>query len=142
MLQVITRTLALMASVGLISQVQASDLLTRTYPPAFEAFQAVAQQGDTGWQIDVRVLDGYYLYVDDFQPEINAGQAPVALDWARPAITQVNDPLRGAVDVMRGSFQTQLSQTSNGELWLNLQGCADSGFCYPPEKRLLAIISE
>ena len=119
---------------------------TPTYPPPFEAFQAQAQQSGEDWVIDIQVLPGFYLYEKDFKPQVVGLSADASLQWSRPALTQVEDPLRGPVNVMRAQFRTTLSNDGSafpaGELWLGLQGCADSGFCYPPEKRLLAIISE
>lgn len=119
---------------------------TPTYPPPFEVFQAQAQQSENGWIIDVQVLPGFYLYEKDFKPQVTGLSADEPLQWSRPALTQVEDPLRGPVNVMRAQFRTTLSGSNSeippGELWLGLQGCADSGFCYPPEKRLLAIISD
>jgi len=119
-----------------------ADSLTRSYPPPFEAFQTIAQQTDAGWQIDVQVLPGYYLYVKDFQPSIVQASDSRSLQWTLPELDRVQDPLRGDIEVMRDRFVTAIETPTDGELWLALQGCADSGFCYPPEKRLLAIISE
>lgn len=116
--------------------------LTNSYPPPYEAYTAIANQSDDGWTIQVNVQEGFYLYKKDFEPQLDTGSQLVLLDWSQPTLFQVEDPLRGQVDVMRDQFTTQIQPNAKGELWLGLQGCADSGFCYPPEKRLLAIISE
>lgn len=137
MLKTITCVIALIASLGMGASANSP-----TYPPSFEAFSAIAQQTEQGWQIDVDVRDGFYLYVKDFQPAVITADNQTPLQWSLPTLDRVIDPLRGEIDVMRHQFSTQLSPAPAGEMWLELQGCADSGFCYPPEKRLLTIISE
>ena len=125
-----------------ISILALANSLNPTYPPPYEAYTAIANQTANGWVIDVQVQPGFYLYVKDFQPQVNDQQSSTLLSWTQPTLDTVQDPLRGSVQVMRHEFQTQLTVEQSGELWLALQGCADSGFCYPPEKRLLAIISD
>lgn len=146
MTNVITLLATVLGTLGANFTLAESFSATPTYPPPFEAFQAQAQQSGDNWVIDIQVLPGFYLYEKDFTPQVVGLSTDQPLQWSRPALTQVEDPLRGPVNVMRAQFRTTLSSSGTefpaGELWLGLQGCADSGFCYPPEKRLLAIISE
>ena len=124
MTNIITLLAILLGTLGVNFTQAESFGSTPTYPPPFEAFQAQAQQSGEDWVIDIQVLPGFYLYEKDFTPQVVGISADESLQWSRPALTQVEDPLRGPVNVMRAQFRTTLSSNGTGfpagELWLGL----------------------
>jgi thiol:disulfide interchange protein DsbD len=84
------------------------------------------------------VPDGYYLYRERFDfgsatPAVRLGNT----DFPRGKIYE--DEFFGEMEIYRGKFEIGLPYTRRAaadavELQLELQGCADIGLCYPPQK--------
>lgn len=116
---------------------------TPEFLPPGQAYQVSAQALDGQWQLNLNITDGYYLYADKLAPY------SVTYGLKQPLTTEPGlrkdypDPLFGTVKIFEASQSLQLTQSpTNGELWVELQGCSKKGLCYPPEQRLLTIIQD
>ena len=95
-----------------------------------------AEAGELLLRFDVP--DGYYLYRERFGFDTEA--ADVVLEEAVfPKGKIYSDEFFGDMEIYRGSFTIQIPYTAAPsatamELKLQLQGCADIGICYPPQK--------
>lgn len=84
------------------------------------------------------VPDGYYLYRERFGFE--SATSVVALGSAEfPPGAIYEDEFFGVQEIYRGEFDIAVPYTRSGsvrqlELELRLQGCADIGLCYPPQR--------
>ena len=84
------------------------------------------------------VPDGYYLYRERFGFESTT--SVVALGSAEfPPGAIYEDEFFGVQEIYRGEFDIAVPYTRSGpvrqlELELRLQGCADIGLCYPPQR--------
>ena len=104
--------------------------------PAAQAFPYIAVAEAHAVTLSFQLPKGYYLYRHRFAfesltrgvafgaPELPAGQAHV-------------DEFFGAVEIFRGDFQIHIPYRRSGaenemQLRLQLQGCADIGYCYLP----------
>ncbi|MBL6749462.1 MAG: protein-disulfide reductase DsbD N-terminal domain-containing protein [Nevskia sp.] len=90
------------------------------------------------------IAGGYYLYRDrlHFRATLPAGavlQAPMLPEPAR-----VEEPGHGAAAVYRNALQARLGWPAAApaprRIAVSYQGCADAGFCYPPQTRLIEVI--
>ncbi|CAH0532402.1 Thiol:disulfide interchange protein DsbD [Vibrio stylophorae] len=111
----------------------------QAFAPVDQAFPfSFSQQGD---RVTLRwdTLPGYYLYQSSL--EISGDQAqfkPVTL----PVGEQYHDEYFGDVIIYRQpiSVDVHLTQASNiSTLTVHYQGCAASGFCYPPESKQIPL---
>lgn len=114
--------------------------------PPDQAFQVSAQVTSANQvQVSWRVADGYYLYRDKFQfqspmPGVTVG-AP-----AFPAAELKQDQVFGQVAVYHhaGTLQLPIHYAAAAPDALTLevttQGCADAGFCYPPQHHTLRLL--
>ena len=111
--------------------------------PPEEAFPYIAFAQDESVVLSFQIPQGYYLYRHRFgfesltdgivlgMPELPEGRAHV-------------DEFFGAVEIYRGDFQIRVPYRRSGsanelQVRLELQGCADIGYCYLPvswEKRV------
>lgn len=105
------------------------------------AFQLdVSWQGDdisVGWYI----RPGYYLYRNRLgfsSPNAQLGK-PVL-----PKGIKDQDPYFGKVVIYRHNLLVKLPVIKSGKiltLIVRYQGCADAGYCYPPQKRTLKVVN-
>ena len=86
------------------------------------------------------ILSGYYLYKGKFQfishtPGITLGAPRL------PAGEQQHDGFFGDQEIYRNGVTAMLPYSGAGKLDLEVvyQGCADIGFCYPPQKKYFAL---
>jgi thiol:disulfide interchange protein DsbD len=88
--------------------------------------------------LDFEVLDGYYLYRDKF--DFVVADPAVALGTPRFPRGEIHeDEFFGEQEIYRHDFEIAIPYTlkaaaSDVELELRLQGCADIGLCYPPQR--------
>ncbi len=122
----------LLLSAGL--QAQEPDLL-----PPEEAFRFELSAGEEAVRLDMDVADGYYLYrkrfaFESLTPGVTLGE-PVFPDGEIH-----EDEFFGEMEIYRHRFVISVpySRTDAApaslELQVRLQGCADIGLCYPPQK--------
>ncbi|MCF7355314.1 protein-disulfide reductase DsbD [Vibrio sp. CK2-1] len=96
------------------------------------------QQGDTV-TLDWQIKPGYYLYRERFSFQANnaeIGEAKI------PEGTFHSDEFFGDVHIFTEPVSVEIplkSVTDNGELIVQYQGCATTGFCYPPETRIVPL---
>lgn len=96
------------------------------------------QQGDT-ITLDWQIKPGYYLYHERFSFQANnaeMGEANI------PEGTFHSDEFFGDVHIFTEPVSIEIplkSVADNGELIVQYQGCATTGFCYPPETRIVPL---
>ena len=138
------RKLLLLILLGCIGFCSMAFALDQDEPlPADEAFQFAAELRDVKTvSLSWHIADGYYLYKQKFKflpqtPGIDVEQVIF------PAVQIKQDEVFGAVEIYRDTLDLTLplrySQQKPASLALELtyQGCADSGFCYMPIKKIL-----
>lgn len=91
------------------------------------------------------IAEGYYLYKDKFEFSLDEAGG-VSLEPAIfPKGKMKNDENFGDMEVYteQASIKIPLSRTVTSPtdiiLRAKFQGCADAGFCYPPEERIMAL---
>lgn len=103
-----------------------------TILPVDQAFSVVQIDPET---VQIRVAAGTYLYDEKTYIENDAGQR-VATE--RPQAVMYDDPIFGMTAIHRDDVTLSMKPKA-GSLTLHYQGCADVGFCYPPQKQKLSI---
>ena len=104
--------------------------------PPEQAFPWIAFAEAEAVVVSFQVPDGYYLYRHRFGFESLTGGVALGmpeLPRGRPHV----DEFFGAVEIYRGDFQIRIPYRRSGaademRLRLELQGCADIGYCYLP----------
>ncbi|MGA9854583.1 MAG: protein-disulfide reductase DsbD [Gammaproteobacteria bacterium] len=83
------------------------------------------------------ILPGYYLYKNKFQ-FISHTSGIVLGSPQFPSGEQHSDPYFGTQEIYRNGVTASIPYTGSGPLQLEVkyQGCADMGFCYPPQSQL------
>lgn len=112
------------------SPVQTSRFLTVDRAFAFD-FQQQQETLTLRWQIH----PGYYLYRDKIS--LTPSQAVLG-DISLPAGQSHQDDFFGDVAIFRDSLTVTVpitQSTAGATVRVTYQGCADAGFCYPPETR-------
>ncbi len=89
-------------------------------------------------QIDFALLDGYYLYRERFGFESQTPGVTLG-DPEFPVGEMHSDEFFGEQEIYRHDFSitipyTATAATTDVDLGIRLQGCADIGLCYPPQR--------
>ncbi len=112
---------------------------TPTFVKADQAFAFDFQRHGTGIRLSWQIRPGYYLYRQQIKLEpVNA--VPGKVDM--PAGGNHHDEFFGDTQIYRTAvqFDVPLQQAAEGaSLRVTYQGCADAGFCYPPETRTVPL---
>ena len=109
------------------------------FVPADQAFAFDFQQNQHDVNLTWQVKDGYYLYRKQVSvTPANAQIAPLQM----PKGEWHNDEFYGKSEIYRQQLTvpvtlTQAAQAST--LTVTYQGCADAGFCYPPETKTVPL---
>ncbi len=107
--------------------------------PADQAFAFDFQQNQHDVNLSWQVKEGYYLYRQQIKINpANASIVPLQLPKGEPH----NDEFYGKSEIYRQRLvvPVTLTQASHGAtLTVTYQGCADAGFCYPPETRTVPL---
>jgi thiol:disulfide interchange protein DsbD len=135
--------LALIA--GFLSRPTVAQLGESEFLPPDQAFRVeVAAQGADMIRVDFLVTPGYYLYRHRFNFSLDTAAGTPSATLGSPDIPQgewKEDEFFGRQQVFHEgvSVSIPVSRAPGGALELpivvGLQGCADKGLCYPPEKR-------
>ncbi|WP_105605545.1 protein-disulfide reductase DsbD [Cronobacter sakazakii] len=122
------------ASASLFGQQNASQFVPADQAFAFD-FQQQKNQLTLNWQIK----PGYYLYRQQIRvTPASASVAPLALPTGEPH----EDEFFGKSEIYRDALSVPVTveQASPGAtLSVTYQGCAEAGFCYPPETRTVPL---
>ncbi|HBC8646145.1 TPA: protein-disulfide reductase DsbD [Citrobacter koseri] len=109
------------------------------FVPADQAFSFDFQQNQHDLNLSWQVKDGYYLYRK--QISITPSQAEMA-EVRLPAGVWHEDEFYGKSEIYRKRLNIPLivNQAAPGAtLTVTYQGCADAGFCYPPETKTVPL---
>ncbi|SFR15918.1 thiol:disulfide interchange protein DsbD [Enterobacter sp. kpr-6] len=109
------------------------------FVPADQAFAFDFQQNQHDLQLNWQIKEGYYLYRQ--QVKVTAAQADIA-PLTLPAGEQHEDEFYGKSEIYRQRLDLPVSvqqAAKNATLTVTYQGCADAGFCYPPETRVVPL---
>jgi thiol:disulfide interchange protein DsbD len=134
-----------------LSPVGDAQVLDSKFLPPSEAFRVEATaEGADRLRVDFLVTPGYYLYRHRMSFAIDAGDAAtVAATLGAPDIPageEKEDEFFGRQQVFHQAVSVTIpvSRAPGGALEIplvvGLQGCADAGLCYPPEKRRLKVV--
>lgn len=107
--------------------------------PADQAFVFDFQQNQHDLNLTWQVKEGYYLYRK--QVSITPAQASVG-ELQLPAGEWHKDEFYGKSEIYRQrlSVPVTVNQADKGAtLTVTYQGCADAGFCYPPEMKIVPL---
>ncbi|MDX7986015.1 protein-disulfide reductase DsbD [Xenorhabdus sp. 12] len=129
--------LFLLFSAIALSPIKASALFEQpgqnTYLPAERAFVFDFQQKGNNLALSWDIKPGYYLYQKQFK--IVPAQASLGqIEYAKG--TDHEDEFYGKTEVYFQSAHINipvLSATNDSSLQVTYQGCAEAGYCYPPE---------
>ena len=112
--------------------------------PADQALSLSLHYDNASLKLEWQIAPGCYLYQNQLQATLlTASNKKVSLLTTQPlpAPKIIDDPYFGQQAIYQGGLTVSLPLTlllpyslSNQPLWLQIdyQGCADSGFCYPP----------
>ena len=109
------------------------------FVPADQAFAFAFQQNQHDLNLTWQVKDGYYLYRK--QISITPAQAEIA-GVTLPAGVWHEDEFYGKSEIYRNTLTipVTINQAQSGAtLTVTYQGCADAGFCYPPESKTVPL---
>lgn len=109
------------------------------FVPADQAFAFDFQQNQHDLNLTWQVKDGYYLYRK--QVSITPARAEIA-EVTLPAGVWHEDEFYGKSEIYRNTLTipVTISQAQSGAtLTVTYQGCADAGFCYPPESKTVPL---
>lgn len=111
-----------------------------TFVPADQAFIFDFQQHQHDLTLNWQVKEGYYLYRQ--QIKVTPAQATVG-PLALPKGEMHEDEFYGKTEIYRQKLNLPLTvqQAAQGAtLTVTYQGCADAGFCYPPETKVVPLM--
>ena len=106
-----------------------------------EAFVFDFKQTSTGFSLNWKIADGYYLHQDQLSVT-SSGSKLDALVF--PITDEVDDPYFGISKVFRNNLALQYSITEfpvNKKIDIVFQGCNDKGLCYQPIVKTLELQS-
>ncbi|STI78458.1 thiol:disulfide interchange protein [Escherichia coli] len=109
------------------------------FVPADQAFAFDFQQNQHDLNLTWQIKDGYYLYRK--QIRITSEHAKIA-DVQLPQGVWHEDEFYGKSEIYRDrlTLPVTINQASAGAtLTVTYQGCADAGFCYPPETKTVPL---
>ncbi|WP_437890444.1 protein-disulfide reductase DsbD [Phytobacter sp. V91] len=109
------------------------------FVPADRAFMFDFQQQQSDFSLNWQIKEGYYLYRQQIKlTPAQASLAPLQL----PAGESHEDEFFGKSEIYRQrlNLPVSLEQAAKGAtLTVTYQGCADAGFCYPPETKVVPL---
>lgn len=106
------------------------------FVPADQAFAFDFQQNQHDLNLTWQIKDGYYLY----RKQIKLTSADAAFsEPSLPAGEWHEDEFYGKSEIYRQRLTVPVTLThaaAGATLTVTWQGCADAGFCYPPETKI------
>ena len=107
--------------------------------PADRAFAFDFQQNQHDLNLSWRIKDGYYLYRK--QVTLTTKDAAI-VEPSLPPGEWHEDEFYGKSEIYRQRLMLPITLTQAGKaatLTVTYQGCADAGFCYPPETKVVPL---
>jgi thiol:disulfide interchange protein DsbD len=109
--------------------------------PVAQAFPFYVSAASPGrYKIVWSLPDGHYLYRHAFQFTLSqqADSAELPIEVTMPDGLKKNDQFFGDIEAYYGQLDIDLSLSTIPEsiarIFISYQGCADWGFCYPPQR--------
>ncbi len=99
--------------------------------PPEQAFVVSQPEADV---IVITIAEGTYLYDERTMVQNDSGDI---LKTQRSESTMYDDPLFGPTPIHKKALRMKVSEAPN-LMVLTYQGCADIGFCYPPQRTELS----
>ncbi|QUM88803.1 protein-disulfide reductase DsbD [Moritella sp. 36] len=135
--------LLLLTSVSAIAQTQAgsnaeSEFLTVNQAFPFSSQVLNAEDGDK-LVLTFATEQGYYLYHKRFSFNVTSGNVSLAEPQFSIVAEQKQDPNFGLVKVYHQPLTVTLPFTGSGSVKVRYQGCADSGLCYLPQRKVIEL---
>tara|TARA_B100000575_G_scaffold135823_1_gene108274 strand:+ start:4739 stop:5170 length:432 start_codon:yes stop_codon:yes gene_type:complete len=100
-----------------------------------KAFQInIINNGDS-FHIKWNIKQGYYMYLDSYR--IMQKDQSISFELVDTTIIAYEDEFFGDTEIIRENALISINTvdiSSNEELVISYQGCADQGFCYPIQK--------
>ncbi len=109
------------------------------FVPADRAFVFDFQQNQHDLNLSWQVKEGYYLYRK--QISVTPSQASIAEVKLPPGVWH-EDEFYGKSEIYRKELNVPVTvneAASGATLTITYQGCADAGFCYPPETKTVPL---
>ncbi|HGY3897251.1 TPA: protein-disulfide reductase DsbD [Klebsiella aerogenes] len=110
-----------------------------SFVPADRAFAFDFQQNQHDLNLSWRIKDGYYLYRK--QVTLTTKDAAI-VEPSLPPGEWHEDEFYGKSEIYRQRLMLPITLTQAGKaatLTVTYQGCADAGFCYPPETKVVPL---
>ncbi|SFT93453.1 Thiol:disulfide interchange protein DsbD [Kosakonia arachidis] len=111
-----------------------------SFVPADQAFVFDFQQHQHDLTLNWQVKEGYYLYRQ--QIHVTPNQARIGTP-ALPGGEMHEDEFYGKSEIYRQQLTLPIDvtqATKGATLTVTYQGCADAGFCYPPETKVVPLM--
>lgn len=104
--------------------------------PPEQAFQLQARSStqDTA-ELTWTIAEGYYLYHDQLQVKVQQKAIPLVL----PTPQDKDDPTFGMTQVYYDAVKMTIPVQPNQQLHIQWQGCAESGLCYPMQRKTIQV---
>ncbi|MFB0710164.1 protein-disulfide reductase DsbD [Buttiauxella noackiae] len=109
------------------------------FVPVDQAFAFDFQQSDHQLNLNWQIKPGYYLYCQ--QIKLNPAQAELA-PLELPKGTWHEDEFYGKTEIYTRQLNLPITiekATKGATVSVTYQGCAEAGFCYPPETRVVPL---
>ncbi len=113
--------------------------------PADQVFQVEGRAGGPHHlEVLFRIAEGTYLYRHKVKFEIQPPEIQPG-DFKLPAGQPKEDPVFGRIEIFRQALQVRIPisppspETRDITLTVQYQGCSDSGFCYPPQRKKISL---
>ncbi|KAA9002843.1 protein-disulfide reductase DsbD [Affinibrenneria salicis] len=109
------------------------------FVPVDQAFTFDFQQNGDRLRLNWQIRPGYYLY--QRQIRLQASQATLG-EYALPTGKAHHDEFYGQVTIYTDALRLEVPLRNAGEgasISVTYQGCAEAGFCYPPETRVVPL---
>ena len=118
-----------------------------TFLPVDKAFTFTVDAIDaTTVAVRWRITDGYYLYRDKFTFVLAGAPAASVTSVHTPRGEFKVDELFGRTEVYHGNIETVIKVKRDASLdgpvrlKMRYQGCAEAGYCYPPQSRVVDVL--
>lgn len=105
--------------------------------PVDRAFRVDSMQDDGEVRVRWQMPKGYYLYRHAF--DVRAGNGDTSLPFRVPEGRHKVDEYFGEVEVYFDEVEVGIPLPEAGEISVRYQGCAEAGYCYPPQTRTIAV---